>query len=42
MTNGAQDITRSPLGRMEARFLAKIIGDILYEGSRELYAKKEE
>lgn len=24
MTNGAQDITRSPLGRMEARFLAKI------------------
>lgn len=24
MTNGAQNITRSPLGRMEARFLAKI------------------
>lgn len=24
MTNGTQDITRSPLGRMEARFLAKI------------------
>jgi predicted transcriptional regulator of viral defense system len=24
MTNGAQDITRSPLGRIEARFLAKI------------------
>jgi predicted transcriptional regulator of viral defense system len=24
MTNGIQDITRSPLGRMEARFLAKI------------------
>jgi predicted transcriptional regulator of viral defense system len=24
MTNGAQDITRSPLGRMEARFLAKM------------------
>src|SRR4030043_1548386 len=24
MTNGAQNITRSPLGRMEARFLAKV------------------